>query len=123
MSRNVMPRAARSTAAAAVPQGIPRFHAGEHVLDAGAYPPVRGASLVPPGGRLGLAGLAPVRDEQPGAPVAAVGDHGRLPGGPVTPEAAYASEQETIPFRSPFPLLGERQNRATAAHSGRSGWP
>ena len=66
---------------AAVAQDLPALHAGEDVLDAGADLAVGGVVFLFPGREFGLAALAAVRDDQPGAPVAAVRDHGRLADG------------------------------------------
>ena len=65
---------------AAVAQDLPALHSGEGVLDMGANPLVEGVVFFLPG-REAASLLAAVRDDQPGALVAAVGDsHGAANG-------------------------------------------
>lgn len=61
---------------AAVAEDLPALHPGEGVLEAGAGLAVGGAVSLSPDREFGPAFLAAVRDDQPGAPVAAVGDDG-----------------------------------------------
>ena len=64
---------------------LPGLHAGEGVLDPGPDLLVGPVVLFLPVRELGLAALATVRDDQPGARVAAVCDHkGLAEGGPGT---------------------------------------
>src|SRR5579884_3086883 len=66
---------------AAVAEDLPALHAGEDVLDAGTDLAVGGVVLLFPGRQLHPSALAAVRDDQAGAPVAAVGDRGGLADG------------------------------------------
>src|SRR5690349_2132653 len=66
---------------AAVAEDLPVLHAGEGVLDAGADFAVGGVVFLFPGRQFGLPAFAAVRDDQAGAPVAAVRDHRRLADG------------------------------------------
>lgn len=59
---------------AAVAENLPGLHEGEGVADMGADLAVGGIVLLFPGWEFGLVFLASVRDDQAGAPVAAVGD-------------------------------------------------
>ncbi|GAA2628769.1 hypothetical protein GCM10009863_50000 [Streptomyces axinellae] len=70
---------------AAVAEDFPGLHAGEGVLDAGADLAVRGVVFLFPRLQFALAGFAAVRNDQAGAPVAAVRDNrGPADGGPRT---------------------------------------
>jgi hypothetical protein len=60
----------------AVAEDLPGLHPGEGVLDAGTDLAVRRVVFLFPGREFGLARFAVVRDDQAGAAVAAVGDHG-----------------------------------------------
>ncbi len=66
---------------AAVTEDLPGFHAGEDMLDPGADFSVGGVVFLFPGRQFGLAAFAAMRDQQPGAAVAAVRDHCRVAGG------------------------------------------
>jgi hypothetical protein len=59
---------------AAAAQDLPVLHAGKGVLDAGADFAVGGVVFFFPGREFGLAAFAAGRDDEAGAPVAAVGD-------------------------------------------------
>jgi len=59
---------------AAVTKGLPGVHPREGVLDVGADLAVGGVVLLFPSRQFGLAAFAAVRDEQVGAPIAAVRD-------------------------------------------------
>src|SRR5512135_3912307 len=65
--------------AAAVAQDLPGLPPSQDVLDPGADPAVGGVVFLLSGRQRGLTELAAVRDEQAGAPVAPIGNHG---GGP-----------------------------------------
>lgn len=60
----------------AVADDLPGLHAGEGVLDSSPDFAVGGVVGFFPGRQLGLAGFSAVRNDQTGATVAAVGDHG-----------------------------------------------
>ena len=61
---------------ATVAEDLPGLHAGEGVLDTGANVAVRSVVVFPPGWQFALPAPAAVRDDQAGAPIAPIGDHG-----------------------------------------------
>lgn len=67
----------------AVSEDLPGFHAGEGMLDTGADLAVGSVVLLVLGRQFALPAVAAVRDDQVGAPVTAVRDHGgTADGGP-----------------------------------------
>src|SRR5438128_1254856 len=84
---------------AAVAQDLPALHAGQGVLDAGVDLAVGGVVLLLPGREFGLAAFPAVRDDQAGAPVAAVRDYrgAAVPTASFAPDNSHALQSLRLP--------------------------
>lgn len=82
---------------AAVAENLPGFHPGEDVLDTGPDLLVGTVVLLFPVRKFSLAGRPTVRDDQPGALVAAVGDCGRVADGGLGAGSSQPRESCRLP--------------------------